>query len=262
MNADTSLSDLVRKSLPRPRPGVDWHVEIVDDIAYATADRSVHPIVRVHRAWREAIYQTGLAHVTRHYPLALEPVESGNAPLSVSTQNLSLWRGKAIKRIYLGGRFTGELRLVPVFIARTYDGLGLYAHHKIEYAAKAALTERRSRLKQQDITKRHIATLRNNVHRTLRERIQSVRDYASDYQVSLAPYKNLLPLAAFLARSGDTGPLIVIEKECVVAVLHMQWGDVLALFHQLALDIAAARASFAALTDEDDSALMQIAMTT
>ena len=255
MNADASLSDLVRKSLPRPRPDEDWHVEIVDDIACATADRSGRPVVRVHRAWRETIYHPGLAHVTCRYPLAIEPIENQDAPLSVSVQKLTMWRGTAINRVYLRGRFTGGLRLVPVFIARTQDGLGLYAHHIAGYAAKAALTERRSKLIQQELKNRHVAALRNNVHQILRERIQSARDYAGDYQVALAPYKTLLPLAEFLARSSDTGPLIVIEKECVFAVLHMQWDDVLKLFHQLALDITAARASFAAPTAEDEPAL-------
>ncbi len=257
--ADHSLSELVRKVLPRPKSDEDWRVELTDLVDCISADRSGHPVVRVHTAWRETIYDRGLAHVTRHYPLALEPRGNQDVPLLRSAQHLSLWRGKAIKRIYKNGNFTGRLRLVPVFVARTFDGLGLHADSDAETAAKAALTERRSKLKQEELKKRHVAKLRNKIHETLRERVQSAGVYDGNYRVALAPYKNFLPLAQFLARSDDTVPLIVVENECVDAVLNMQCSDVLTLFHQLAIDTAAARASFAALTDEDESALMQFA---
>jgi hypothetical protein len=240
-----TLSDLVRQVLPRPSPAKEWRVELVDDIASVTADRFGDPVVRVHKTWRESIYNAGFGHVTCHYPLGLEFRGNQDVVPLRSAKLLELWRGKAIRQVYWDGAFTGQLRLVPVFVARTFDGLGVYADHKAECAAKGALTARRSKLKQEQLNKRHIATLRQEAYQIIRRRLESDGRYTGDYRVALAPYKTLLPLAEFLARDADTAPLIVLENECVDAVLHMKWDDAQTLFNQLADDVSRARASFA-----------------
>ena len=74
--ADPELSALLGRILPKPPNAVPRGVQLVDRFEDVDASiDSTFAVVRIQPTWRQAIYEAGLAHVTRHYPLALERID-------------------------------------------------------------------------------------------------------------------------------------------------------------------------------------------
>lgn len=242
--ADHDLSQLVRNILPRPNSAREWRVEVVDKFEETSSCQQAATI-RVHRSWRETVYKIGLPHVTRHYPLALEPIEIKDERMLLwRDQRFRLWRGITIEREYRCGQFTGELTQGPAFIAQTIDGLGLYADEDCVCAAKYALSARRKKLWKENTNKRTLAKLRNQLRELLSNRLKTNCGYPSNHFVSLTPYRGLLPSAiidTLILYGEGRVPLIELENASVDAVLKMPWKDVPTLLYQLDFDINAAR---------------------
>jgi hypothetical protein len=242
--ADHDLSQLVRKVLPRPSPTREWQVEVIDKFEETSSCQQA-ATVRVHRTWRETVFDVGLQHVTRHYPLALEPIEIKDERMLLwRDQRFRLWRGITIELEYRCGQFTGELTQGPAFIAQTIDGLGLYADEDCACAAQYALSARRKKLWEENTNKRTLAKLRNQLRELLLNRLKTNCGYPSNHFVSLTPYRALLPSAVIdtLSFYGERrAPLIELENASVDAVLDMPWKDAPTLLYQLDFDINAAR---------------------
>ena len=242
--ADHDLSELVRKVLPRPSPTREWRVEVVDKVEEISSCRQ-GATVRIHRSWRETIYKNGLQYVTRHYPLALEPIENKDEHMILwRDQRFRLWRGITIEHEYKYGKFTGKLTQGPAFIAQTLDGLGLYADEDCACAARKALSARRKKLWKENSDECTLATLRSQFRELLSNRLKTNRGYPGKHYVSLTPYRGLLPSATtdtLILYGEGRVPLIELESASVDAVLRMPWKDFPALLYQLDFDINAAR---------------------
>ncbi len=258
--ADRDLSELVRKVLPRPCSTREWQVEVVDKVEETSSCQQA-ATVRIHRSWRETIYKIGLQYVTRHYPLALEPIENKDEHMMLwRDQRFRLWRGITIEHEYRYGKFTGKLTQGPAFIAQTLDGLGLYADEDCACAARKALSARRKKLWKENSDKCTLATLRNQFRELLSNRLKINRGYPGKHYVSLTPYRGLLPSAiidTLILYGEGRAPLIELENASVDAVLKISRKDIPTLLYQLDFDINAAR-TFAVDTPAEVSAKQHI----
>lgn len=258
--ADRDLSELVRKVLPRPSPTREWRVEVVDKVE-ETSSCQQEATVRIHRSWRETIYKIGLQYVTRHYPLAMEPIEIKDEHMILwRDQRFRLWRGITIEHEYRHGKFNGKLTQGPAFVAQTLDGLGLYADEDCACAARMALSARRKKLWKENSDECTLAILRSQFRELLSNRIKTNRGYPGKHYVSLTPYYGLLPSAiidTLILYGEGRAPLFELENASVDAVLRMPWNDVHALLYQLDFDINAAR-TFAGDAPAEVSAKQQV----
>ncbi|MDU6750901.1 MAG: hypothetical protein E6447_24960, partial [Bradyrhizobium sp.] len=143
------LVDLVRAALPALSGGLPWDVRLVDHLGDAGAEPELGT-VRIHKNWRTSIHEPRLAHVTRHYPLAIEPFDVVD-PREVLERHRMQWRqhrvmmcrAVTLEREWRGGRFTGNLIAGPAFIARVEENQPV-AHWHPAQAVAAALTAARS----------------------------------------------------------------------------------------------------------------------
>jgi hypothetical protein len=215
--ADPDLSELVQSALPL-RDGGPWRVELVDFPDQATAYRKAR-VIRVQRSWRQAIFETGLSHVTRYYPLALSVMHEEELPVSLILKKVKIYSGPTLSRIFKSGRFTGQLRLSNSYIAETVDGCR-YAADNMFSATKCALTESRTR------TRRHGERLKANTcsRRCFQKYVTERASRAGSdpgFMCSLAPFANLLPerILKSLTLYGDqSAPLAALSRESIAAI--------------------------------------------
>jgi hypothetical protein len=242
--ADDFLAALVRNVLPKPYVATHWQVEVVDTIEQVDAEANGQAaIVRIHKSWRETVYDVGLCQVTRHCPLALEPVRDQDVPVDLLAENVSLWRAVTIEREYWRGQFTGALTVGEAYVARTFDEIGRFADADIVVAARSALSGRRQKLNETNIGKKRLAARREQTSELLRQRLSRPADYDRAHCVSLEPFYRLLParISKMLElNGGHKVPLIALEQESVHAVLEIPESHMSALIYQLDLAINAA----------------------
>ena len=170
MHADLELIELVSAVIPKPKGMARWKVQIVNSFHEVDADAQTET-VRVHKLWRETIYNAGLHHVTRHYPLGLVPAKNiHEPPAHIDIHPVNIWRAVAIERDYWYGRLTGELSVGEAYIAQTFDKLGLFADEDLSIAIHGALSERRAKRRKEQKEKLRLAKLR----RQLRSRCSNV----------------------------------------------------------------------------------------
>jgi hypothetical protein len=91
--ASNDLSDRVRRALPSAISGLPWNVRTVEEFHEAGADLYAG-VVRVHETWLESIYEAGLFHVTKHYPLAVGPFEEADPQLLRATDGYKVGAGR------------------------------------------------------------------------------------------------------------------------------------------------------------------------
>lgn len=248
MTSKEELGGLIRDVLPPPEAGTIWNVEIVDEVQEAGAERNPRPVVRVHRLWREAVYDAGLRRVTRHYPLGLDRVPDQEVPLSFLLRNVRAWHGITLERVYSRGHFTGQLTVGEAYIAQTEDGLGVAADEELASAARTALAMRRSQLRRLSSAKVEEADLRHRLRDLLHNRHRGRSTHDIMHPVSLEPFRRHLPSNAIhrLELQGlgsDVVPLRVLELECAEAVLHTPAAGIPAIIYELDIATAAARSN-------------------
>lgn len=267
--SDTSavqLTALVRQVLPIPSEGVSWQVEVIarPDEAGVDVERDV-AIVRIQEGWREAIYDNGLSHVTRHYPLALTPVVPADLPEPLWGKPVGLWHGLTLELDYKNGLFTGTLNVVPAYISRTHDRLGLYAHRDPVVAGKNACCARRSKLRTLAARQKSVANLRSHLQAMARERLRRCT-YESAFTTSLDPFRDLLPSRTIrvLEEYGrETVPLRELERVSLAVIPEVPDHLLCTLIYKLesAVSVAEREPSLYRrhFTDDENSAIEALA---
>ena len=251
---------------------MSWRVQLVDRFEDVDA-RIDHTsaVVRVQPTWRRTIYETGLAHVTRHYPLALEWVDFRSPDVRDSVdprvfKRVNLWRAVTIERGYHGGLFTGELSLGQAYVAQTLDQLGLFADLFPATTVRMALSERRSKLRAIKTTNIMTRQHRIELNELLKVRL-SRRKYDVSHTVSLESFRTLLPSRVIRALElyGSEGvPLVELERKSADAVFEISENLLPSLVYQLDVAVRHAECSSPLVTghlsDEDAIALGMIAL--
>lgn len=270
--ADPELSALVAEVLPKPPNAMPWTVQLVDH--YEQVDASVDctsAVVCVQPTWRQVIYEAGLAHVTRHYPLALERIDFRSSDVRGAidprmVNRVNLWRAITIERGYHGGLFTGELSVGEAYVAQTFDRSGLFADVFPAATVRKALCERRSKLRAIEATSRMARLHRAKISEFLKVRL-SQRKYHVSHTVALDSFRTLLPSRMLRAlKLYDQGevPLVELERHSIDAVLEISESLVPTLVYQLDVAIGQAERSSPLatghLSDEDDIALGMLAL--
>ena len=237
-------------------------MELVDFPDQATAYSRAR-IIRVQRNWRRAIFERGLSHVTRYYPLALTAVQEKQLPVSLVLRNLKIYRGPMLSRTYESGRFTGLLRLGNSYIAETADGCR-YAADDLFSATQYALAESRSRIRRQRDRLKAISFSRQFFQHYLTEKA-SRSEYDPGFTCSLAPFAKLLPERSLklLRLHGEQGaPLAALSRESIGAMDEIPFEILPTLVFELerAMHIAenCCRNSRPAFTAEDIASLRSI----
>jgi len=246
--ASGAIARLVRQTLPKPILADQWDVRVVERVEDVGAELFAG-IVYVHRTWPESVLQAQLAHVTRHYPLAVEPSQTVDPALlgggwpSTRAKQAFVSRATTLELSFLRGHFTGALTVGEAFIVRAADGNERYAdrdcNRAIEEVAQAVRSSARQHAK--DST---------DLHDQAREFLRAVDTrYFLDTGrlVPLKAYKRLLPAISLHAlqryharhihpRRGV--PLRIIRSECFEAIRGMRENDIHNLLHQLAMDFS------------------------
>jgi hypothetical protein len=260
--ADCNLSTLVQSTLPF-KDGLSWQVEVVDLLNEATAYRRAR-IVRVQRSWQQAIFEAGLSHVTRYYPLGLELIREPELPVALLIKNVKIYRGPMLSRVYKAGRFTGQLRLCSAFIAETVGGCR-FAADDLFQAAEGALSESRARAWHQNARLKAQELDRGNFQEWLVERVSGT-DLDPGYMCSLAPFENLLPKRSLglLRVCGElAAPLGPLSKEGIAAIEELPFEVIPSLIFELERAIQAAKQNGMGtqneLSAEDSAALASLA---
>ncbi|MDO8981317.1 MAG: hypothetical protein Q7V17_19030 [Afipia sp.] len=269
--ADPELSALVGRVFPKPPNAVPWTVQLVDrfEQVEASIDRTC-AVVRVQPTWRQAIYEVGLAHVTRHYPLTLERIDFRSPDVGGAIDpgvfnRVNLWRAITIERGYHGGLFTGELSVGEAYVAQTFDRFGLFADVFPVTTVRRALCDRRSKLRAIEATSRMARLHRTKISEFLKVRL-SQRKYDVSHTVALDSFQTLLPsrmLRALELYGQGEVPLVELERYSINAVLEISDSLLPTLIYQLDVAIAHAERSsqlVTRLTDEDDIALGMLAL--
>lgn len=265
MPTDDSLEAIVRAVLPKPPSVKEWQVDVVDTFDEVGADDQTET-VRIHKTWRETVYDPGLFHVTRHYPLAVETVDQGVWPISLLEKPLNLWRAVAIEREYFAG-FTGGLSVSEVFVAQSFDTLGRFADRDPIIAGRAALRQRGSRRAEERAQRKRLTSLRKNIRDSVLAR---PRRFRPTHIVSLGPFRPYLP--AYMIKclelhdrfgSVDLVPLADLEMKCAEAMMEIPEGHIAYLMYALDLAVQQAckpiHAEGIRLTSEEDAVLAEMA---
>lgn len=269
--ANSEFSALIGRVLPKSPNAVPWTVQLVDRIDHVDASIDcTSAVVRIQPTWRQAIYEAGLARVTRHYPLALERIDFRSSDVQGAIDprvcnRVNLWRAVTIERGYHGGLFTGELSVGEAYVAQTFDRFGLFADVSLAATVRKALCERRSKLRAIEAKSRMALLHRAKISALLKVRL-SQRKYDVSHTVALDSFRALLPSrmlrALELYNQGEV-PLVELERHSIDAVLEISESLLPTLIYQL--DVAIAHAERASqlvthLTDEDDIALGMFAL--
>lgn len=265
--ADPELLSLIRRALPRPPIDAAWTVQFAgrfEDVN-ASIDNTA-AVVRIQPTWRQAIHEAGLAHVTRHYPLAVKPIdfESPDVRGVIDPRvfgRIKLWRAITIERDYCGGLFTGELTVGEAYVAQTQDRLGTFAHALQGTAIHEAFCNQRAKLRAIEQKKRMMRLHRTQLSELLQLRL-SQRRYDVSYTVALDPFQTLLPariVRALELYGHGLVPLVELERNSATAVLEISERRLPSLIYQLDVAIGQAERSSPLatghLSDEDDIAL-------
>ncbi|WP_371422308.1 hypothetical protein [Tardiphaga sp.] len=248
-NVKYDLINLVRKVLPACPTKPAWDVRLVDRFDAAGAEPE-QGIVRIHKNWLKIIHEPGLAHVTRHYLLAVEPFSVVD-PREVMERYHMQWRqhlvlmSKAvtIEREWQAGRFTGNLIAGHAFIARV-DESEVVAHWLPTQAVATALTAARSR---QRFDARRLLKLRRDA-RSLLDTLASNPKYAH-VDLSVAPYAALLPMLSRYRRTPSI-PFLILKGICYDQIPSLDRQRILKLLLQLGYDVAEQSNLFDKLLDE------------
>jgi hypothetical protein len=272
VSADPELSALVGRVLPKLPGAGSWTVQLVN--RFEDVDASVDctsAIVRIQSTWRQAVYEPGLAHVARHYPLALQPIDFRSPEVRDTIdprrfKRVNLWRAITIERAYRGGLFTGELSLGQAYVAQTFDRLGLFAHLLPATTVRKALSERRSRLRAIEAATRMTRLRRAKISELIKVRL-SQRKYEASHVVALEPFRALLPsrILRVLEIYGSEGvPLVELERKAADAIFDISENLLPSLVYQL--DVAVRHAERSSplvpgyLSDEEAIALGMLAL--
>jgi hypothetical protein len=270
--ADPELSALVGRVLPKPPVEAPWTVQFVhrfEDVDASIDNTSA--VVRIQPTWRQAIHQAGLAHVTRHYPLALEPIdlESPDVRDVIDPRvfgRIKLWRAITIERDYYGGLFTGALTVGEAHVAQTLDRLGAFAHPHPGTAIQEALSARRATVRASEQKERMMRLRRTRLSELLQLRL-SQRKYDVSHVVPLDAFLTLLPsrmLRALTLYGSETVPLVELERYSINAVREISEDLLPTLTYQLDLAVEyAERVSplvRGCLSDEEEIALGMLAV--
>ncbi|MBV9978457.1 hypothetical protein [Bradyrhizobium sp.] len=263
---------MIGRVLPKPPNAVPWTVQLVARIEQVDASIDcTSAVVRLQPTWRQAVYEIGFAHVTRHYPLALEWIDFRSPDVRDVIdprvfKRLHLWRAITIERGYHGDIFTGELSLGQAYVAQTFDRLGLFADLFPATTVRKAFSERRSKLRAIKAKARMTRLHRTEVSELLKIRL-SKREYDVSHTVSLDSFRTLLPPRVIRALElyGSEGvPLVELERKSADAVFEISESLLPTLVYQL--DVAVRHAECASpivtghLSDEDDIALGMLAL--
>lgn len=270
--ADSELSALIRRVLPKPPTDEPWTVQFAarfEDVDASIDDTSA--VLRVQPTWWQDIYELGLTRVTRHYPLALESINLDSPDVRGAVDprmsgRIRLWRAITVERAYCGGRFTGELTVGDAYIAQTLDKLGTFAHPLPGMAIHEALSARRAKLRALEQKERMMRLRRTELGELLQLRL-SQRKYDVSHVVALEVFRTLLPsrmLRALECYRNETVPLVELERYSIDAVREIAEDLLPTLIYQLDLAIAhAERVSPLVsewLSEEDELALGMLAL--
>lgn len=251
-----TIADLVRQCLPAPILANQWDVRFVDNFGDVGAEL-FSGIVYVHSNWLESIFDAKLAQVTRHHPLAVEPVGEVAPALLGSrwpksrSKRAFLTRAVTIESSFYGGHFTGALTVGEAFIVRTADGGDQYADRDRHLAIEklAGVVRSKAYLPPDDLT-----ALRNRARQFLIE-IDTRYFLDSGKSVLLKSYKRLLPahnvqaLRLYLKRQNSRRrelPLRIARSQCLAAIRDMRREEILNLLLQFAFDVSTSQP----ITDE------------
>lgn len=267
------LVDVIRAILPEPITRRPWKVNVVDDFDSAGADIYAG-VVSVHAAWLQSVYDAGLSHVTRHYPLAVGDFEDagprpmmGNGCLSLRNRPAIVCRAITIERSYAHGRLTGALTSGEAFIAKSRNGSDLFASRNREAAVSSVLEIIGSKAWKRRQDAHQLDGLRDDACRLV-EVMGWQRPYDASDLVAASPYEALLPnadsAALRLERQQEPGQrdrlsFGRIREACLEAIPKMAGDEIHDLLFQLAFDVASLQALYTApnrMTDEDVAALM------
>lgn len=265
--ASETVTNLVRKSLPKPIVGKRWRVRVVDHFNDAGAELYAG-VVYVHNSWLESVYKAGLSHVTMHCPLAVQPfaeVDDVEGMLLLPDLGLAtVCRAITIGHTFSRGLFSGVLTVGEAHIARSYDGQLIADRSRIA-VIKKVLKAIRSKAGRLQYEARQLVKLRNAALELVTN-TGSGRPYDFAQLVPLVPYERLLPpgplevLRAYHKKQiypPEGLPFPVIRQQCVDAIPNMERSGILSLIVQLAFDISQLQASFEKrpLAEEDSTAL-------
>jgi hypothetical protein len=269
--ADPELSALIGQVFPKLPNAVPWTVQLVDRFEDVDANVDCTPaVVRVQSKWRQEIYERGLAHVTRHYPLALKQIDFGSPEVGATINpralnRVTLWRAITIERGYYGGRFTGELSFGEAYVAQTFDRHVSFAHPLPGAAIHGALSEQRSKSRATEATNRMMRLHRTKISELLEVRL-SQRRYDASHTVALDLFRTLLPprMLRALELYGSAGvPLVELERWSIDAVLEISESLLPTLIYQLDMAVAHAEGSSPRVThlaQVDEIALDMLAL--
>lgn len=266
-----ALAVRIRRVLPKLPNAIPWMVEFVDrteDVDVSIGSTSA--VVRLQSTWQHQICDAGLAHVARHYPLAVERLDcqspdvlGGFNPKICS--GLKFWRAITIERGYYRGFFTGQLSLGQAYVVQTFDRLGLFAHAIPAIAVRNALSERRTRLRAIKTTYGRKRLFRTKLSDLLKARL-SERKYDVFHTVDLDPFRTLLPLRVLRVlelHGSEQVPLREVERYSVDSVLEIPDELLPTLVYQLDLAVdhaeRSAPRSTGYLSDDDHIALGMLA---
>jgi hypothetical protein len=235
--APVDLADVVRENLPPPGGSRQWRVEIANVGEEANANPK-KALVRVERSWKQSIYERGLQHVMRRYPLSLQRV--------TGHPGVSLWRSVAIEQVYWQGQFTGQLAAGPTFIAQTNDRSSASAAIDGRQAIKLVLTQARGKRLRKAAEQRKRLLLQRGFRALFEARATSRDRHDGKHCVPLEPYRKWFSsqlIDAWEYHGAGGVPLIAIELETVEAMLDLDLKQVADLMYQLDLDIDAVMAT-------------------
>lgn len=244
-----NLVDLVRAALPARPGGLSWDVRLVDHFDEAGAEPELGNVC-IQKSWRTSIHEPGLAHVTRHYPLAVKPFDVVD-PREVLERCRMQWRqhrvvmGKAItlEREWRDGRFTGKLIAGTAFIARADDEKPIAHWHPAE-AVAAALRAARSK---QRAESRHLAKLRKDTCELL-DRL-ALRPQYLGLDLPVSSYTSLLPGRWRFGRTESIA-LDRLKDALCDQIWRMDRDTILKLLLQLGHDLAEQRTLLENLIEE------------
>lgn len=246
--ASSAIAKLVRQTLPKPVLADEWNVRVVGNFEEVGAELFAG-IVYVHRTWPESVLKAQLAHVTRHYPLAIEPFRKVNPMLlgggwpSTRAKQAFVSHAITLELSFLRGQFTGALTVGEAFIVRAADGDEQYADRDCNRAIEKVAQAVRSKARQDanDLT-----DLQDQARQLLRA-VDTRYFLDTGRLIPLKPYKRLLPANSLQAlkryharhihpRRGV--PLRIIQSQCFEAIRSMQADNIHSLLHQLAVDFS------------------------
>lgn len=246
--ASRATAKLVCQTLPKPLFADQWNVRVVENFEDVRAELFAGTVY-VHSTWTKSVFDARLAHVTKHYPLAVGPFREVN-PMLLGAR----WPKSRMKQAFVShaitiersrwrGQFTGALTVGEAFIARAADGDEQYAdrycNRAIEEVAQAVRSKARQRAE-------GLIELQDQARQFLGS-IDARYFLDSGGLVPLNRYERLLPESSLQAlrryharhvRPRRGVPLRVIQSQCFEAIRNMQPNDIQTLLLQLAADFS------------------------